>query len=58
MVGTSHTDLAAYMAMLSESARLGALMREYLTTIVTALGGHGMTLSFGFAEAAVRQMLG
>ncbi len=30
MVGTFHTDLAAYTATLSGSARLGALMREYM----------------------------
>jgi glycosyltransferase involved in cell wall biosynthesis len=30
MVGSFHTDLAAYTALLSGSARLGALMREYL----------------------------
>jgi glycosyltransferase involved in cell wall biosynthesis len=30
MVGSFHTDLAAYTATLSGSARLGALMREYM----------------------------
>lgn len=30
MVGTFHTDLAAYTALLSGSDRLGALMREYM----------------------------
>ena len=30
MVGSFHTDLAAYTALLSGSARLGALMREYM----------------------------
>jgi glycosyltransferase involved in cell wall biosynthesis len=30
LVGSFHTDLAAYTALLSGSARLGALMREYM----------------------------
>ena len=30
MVGSFHTDLAAYATLLSGSARLGALMREYM----------------------------
>ena len=30
MVGSFHTDLAAYTALLSGSRRLGALMREYM----------------------------
>jgi glycosyltransferase involved in cell wall biosynthesis len=30
MVGSFHTDLAAYTTVLSGSARLGALMREYM----------------------------
>jgi glycosyltransferase involved in cell wall biosynthesis len=30
MVGSFHTDLAAYTVLLSGSARLGALMREYM----------------------------
>jgi len=30
MVGTFHTDLASYTALLSGSPRLGAMMREYL----------------------------
>ena len=57
LIGSFHTDLAAYATLLSGSSRLGALMREYMRWPVRpmcscprALGAHASVADLGEVE--------